>query len=67
MKILLKFCSIVLIGLTLNSCGTLKFNKTKEFVKFDSSLNELNGKYMGFSESTKKNRNSFNILKLFNL
>ncbi|SMC72649.1 hypothetical protein SAMN06296427_106197 [Moheibacter sediminis] len=58
----------MLIGLIFNSCGTLKFNKTKEFVKFNSSISELSGKYYGNSESTKRNNNhSINILKLFNL
>lgn len=67
MKILLKFCFMILTGLILNSCGTLKFNKTKEFVKFDSSMDELNGEYYGFSELSKKNNHRQNILKLFNL
>lgn len=67
MKNLLKFCFVMLIGLFLNSCGTLKFNKTKEFVKFDSSITELNGKYDGTSTPTKRNNHQLNILQLFNL
>lgn len=68
MKNLLKISFIILLGLIFNSCGTLKFNKTKEFVKFNPSINELNGEYYGNSESTKRNNNqTINILQLFNL
>jgi len=67
MKNLLKFCFLILVGLILNSCGTLKFNKTKEFVKFNSSMTELNGHYDGTSTPTKRNNHQLNILQLFNL
>lgn len=67
MKILLKFSLLFIIVLTLQSCGTLKFNKTKEFVEFNPSITELNGEYYGNSEPTKRDYHQLNILQLFNL
>lgn len=60
------FIGIILAGLTLNSCGTYTFNRTKEFQEVKNSFSEINGEYYAYSIPTKNSKFSINATYLFN-
>lgn len=49
------------------SCGTLRLNRTKEFINIAGNTGTLNNEYIGYSEIGKENSYPLNILHFFNI